>query len=125
MIALFIFTQASFANIWEESRDYKVVPASSTKAVLGPSAKISDGDVLVRLVIIPTTTSPGAVTIFDGDGDTGTIVFQGGATSVSSLASWYVDMNIRAKNAAANASGPRWRVSTGTNVVVLANGTFH
>lgn len=109
-------------GIWEECRDYKEVAASQTKASLGTGSKIGDGDVLLRLLIIPLTTSPGAVTIFDGAGDSGFVVFQGGTTTV---ASWYVDLNIRAKNAAANASGPRWLVSTGANVQVIAVGTFH
>lgn len=111
--------------IWEECRDYKEVAASQTKASLGPGSKITDGDVLVRLAITPLTTSPGAITIFDGAGDSGFIVFQGGASSVADLKTFYVDLIIRAKNAAANASGPRWLVTTGANVQVIAVGTFH
>lgn len=111
--------------IWEESRDYKAVAASQTKASLGPGSKVVDGDILVRVLIIPASTSPGAVTIFDGAGDTGTIIFAGGATSLTSLNSFYVDLVIRAKNGAANLSGPRWLISTGASVSVIAVGTFH
>lgn len=112
-------------GIWEESRDYKAVAASQTKAALGPGSKINDGDVLVHLLIIPATTSPGAVTVFDGAGDTGTTVFTGGATSVADLKPVWIALNMRAKNAAANANGPRWLVTTGANVSVVAVGTFH
>lgn len=112
-------------GIYEETRDYKAVAASQTKASLGPGSKITDGDVLIRLVIAPLSTSPGAVTIFDGAGDSGFVVFQGGATSIADVKTFYLDLNIRAKNAAANASGPRWLVSTGANVQVVAAGTFH
>lgn len=111
--------------IWAELRDYKPVAASQTKASLGQGSKSVDGDILQRVLIIPATTSPGAVTIFDGAGDTGTIIFPGGATSVADLKPFWVEIGIRSKNAAANASGPRWLISTGASVSVLAVGDFN
>lgn len=112
-------------GIWEEGRDYKAVAASQTKAALGPGSKITDGDVLNHLIIIPTTTSPGSVTVFDGSSDTGTVVFVGGASSLQNLSPIWISFNMRAKNAAGSTNGPRWLVSTGTNVAVIAVGTFH
>jgi hypothetical protein len=111
--------------VWEECRDYKSVAASQTKASLGPgSTQSNEQDVLVHLCIVPATTSPGAVTLYDGAGGTGIVVFTGGATSVADLKPIWLSLNMRAVNAAANASGPRWLVTTGANVSVLAVGKF-
>lgn len=112
-------------NTYTEDRDYVAVAASTTKGSLGTGSKVIDGDILMNVLIIPATTSPGAVTVFDGAGGSGMIIFPGGATSVADLKPIYVQLNIRAKNAAANASGPRWLMSTGANVSVIATGDFN
>lgn len=106
--------------------DYATVAASQTKASLGPGSKIAagDGDVIENLIIIPATTSPGAVTLYDGAGGTGIVLYAGGATSAADLKPTYIELGMRAKNAAANASGPRWLISTGANVSVIAVGRF-
>jgi hypothetical protein len=115
-------------GVWEEARDYATVAASQAKAALSstnPASKVSDGDVIEHICIIPATTSPGKVSIFDGAGGTEINVFPGGASSVTTLAPIWVKLNARAKNAAANASGPRWLVTTGANVSVIATGKFY
>lgn len=104
--------------------DYVSVLAGVTKSALGPGSKVAvgDGDVLDHLIIIPTTTSPGAVKITDGSAGTDIVVFNGGASSVADLKPIYVNLGARAK--ATGANGPRWLITTGTNVAVVAVGRF-
>lgn len=104
--------------------DYASVLQNQTKAALGPGSTVVDGDVLNHLAIAPATTSPGPVTVYDGAGGTGIVVFPGGANSVPDIKTFYINLGMRAKNAAANASGPRWLISTGANVSVVATGMF-
>lgn len=113
------------SGVWTEVRDYKAVAASQSQASLGTGSKIADGDVLNVICIIPATTSPGSVTLYDGTGGTGIILFTGGSTSVADLKPIWLHLNIRAKNPAASTSGPRWLISTGANVSVLAGGDFN
>lgn len=100
------------------SAGYQLVAASQTKKVLGATG--AAGDVLDSLLIIPGTTSPGAVTLFDGSGTTGIVIFAGGATSVADLAPVEVPLGVTAVTVAT----PGWFVSTGANVTVLARGSF-
>lgn len=111
---------------WEELADYKEVGASQTKASLGPgSTQSNEPDILVAIIVIPLTTSPGQVKIHDGAGDAGFVVFQGGASSKADLSPSYIPIGpIRALNAAANASGPRWLITTGASVQIIAVGKF-
>jgi hypothetical protein len=87
---------------------------ASAATVLGASGAI--GDYLESVVIIPATTSPGAVTIKDGAGAAIT-VFAGGATSVADLKPFAVRLGVRA-------TGAGWTVTTGANVTALASGIF-
>lgn len=93
---------------------YETVAASQTDQVLGATGAI--GDLLAGLLVIPTTTSPGAVSIKDGAG-TSIPVFVGGASSVSGLIPFFVPLSIKA-------SGAGWSVTTGANVSVIAVGDF-
>jgi len=70
---------------------------------------------LERIVIIPETTSPGAVTIIDGS--TSIIVFVGGASSVATLTPMNVLFGTN------SVSGP-WSITTGAAVHVMAIGRF-
>jgi hypothetical protein len=97
-----------------EVTDYQFVTASSSDQVLGPTGH--SGDVIKRLVIIPGTTSPGAVSLKDGSG-TGRTLFTGGATSVADLSPIVVELGARS-------TGGAWKVTTGTNVTVYAVGRF-
>lgn len=94
--------------------DYETVAASATNQALGPTG--AAGDVLVRLIIIPATTSPGAVTIKDG-ANTAVTVFTGGASSVTTLTPIVVDVGARSRVGA-------WQVTTGTNVSAIGVGRF-
>lgn len=94
--------------------DYETVAASQTEQDLGASG--AQGDYLAALLIVPASTSPGAVSIKDGAGGAIT-VFAGGADSVSTLHPFTVPLGI------VSASGA-WQVNTGANVSVVASGRF-
>lgn len=93
---------------------YETVAASQTTQALGAVGK--SGDILERLVIIPATTSPGAVAIKDGSLDAVT-VFTGGASSVSELRPIVIELRARSVSGA-------WQVTTGANVTAIAVGKF-
>ena len=92
---------------------YTTCAASSTTA-LGSAGAI--GDTLTALLIVPGTTSPGAVQIKDGSGSAIT-VFEGGSSSVADLAPFTLELNL------VSAVGG-WSVITNANVTALASGTF-
>lgn len=93
--------------------NYETVAASSTGQILGLLGKI--GDVVERLIIIPATTSPGAVALLDGS--TSINILPGGATSVTELKPIVVELGM------ASVSGV-WSITTGANVSVIAVGNF-
>lgn len=91
------------------------IAPSDTKQLLGATGAI--GDELGTLTIVPTTTSPGQVGIYDSSAGTEIIVFAGGAASVVDLKPFSIEIN------ATSAAGG-WYVSTGANVSVIATGNF-
>lgn len=93
--------------------DYESVAASATAQVLGATGATSD--YIERIIITPATTSPGAVALLDGS--TSYTLFAGGSTSVASLAPITINLGIY------STTGP-WKISTGTNISVLAIGDF-
>ncbi len=99
--------------------DYETVAASQTDQVLGPTAG-KKGSILERLVIVPATTSPGAVSIKDGAGGSAITVFPGGASSVADLKPIEIDLGMLARTAIDGG----WRVTTGTNVSAIGIGRF-
>lgn len=102
-------------NIWPS---YETVAASQTAQVLGTNGHRFD--VIKRLIIVPATTSPGAVSI--GDGDNADItVFAGGASSVADLTPIVIECDLRATDAG---SPLGWDITTGANVSVIAVGYF-
>lgn len=94
--------------------DYEAVAASQTNQVMGPVG--AAGDVLARVIVIPATTSPGAVTIKDG-ANTAITIFPGGASSVTTLSPIIVPVGARSTAGA-------WQISTGTNVSAIGVGRF-
>lgn len=94
--------------------DYETVAASQTDQVLGVTG--AAGDFLHKVIIVPATTSPGAISIKDGSGSSITI-FAGGASSVADLKPIPVEFNIRSTNGA-------WKLTTGANVSALGIGRF-
>lgn len=95
-------------------REYETVAASQTDQVLGATG--ASGDDLDAILIVPATTSPGAVSIKDGAGSAITI-FTGGSTSVSNLVPFRVDLGLRSVAGA-------WKVTTGANVSAIGIGNF-
>jgi len=94
--------------------EYETVAASASDQQIGATG--ASGDLLSHLVIVPATTSPGAVSIKDGTGSAIT-VFAGGASSVTTLHPFTVSLGLRA-------TGAGWKVTTGSNVSVIAAGNF-
>lgn len=94
--------------------DYETVAASQTDQALGATG--AAGDLLSGLLIVPGTTSPGAVSIKDGGGGAVT-VYTGGASAITELTPVWLPLNIRS-------SGGAWSITTGANVTVIASGDF-
>jgi hypothetical protein len=91
------------------------VAASATNEPLQFGGAGGAGDLLNSLTIVPSNTSPGAVSYKDGSGGASITIFVGGANSVNTLHSWTVTVGGRA------ATGP-WYVTTGAGVTVTASG---
>jgi len=107
------FFFATFLGEFSQT-EYETVAASATNQALGATG--GTGDYLTGVLIVPATTSPGAVTLKDGAGSAVTL-FAGGATSVSNLVPFYVPLGIKSTAGA-------WQITTGTNVSVIAAGNF-
>jgi hypothetical protein len=106
---------------------YQAVASGITASASGGFLTIGGtghvGDYLLRLVIRPKTTAPGAVAIMDGRGvgAVTTTVYTGGTVGAD-LTPFTIELGIRAIVAGSTGSG--WHVSTGSNVEVLAVGRF-
>lgn len=92
---------------------YEMVAASATAQALGATGV--KGDYISRIIIIPGTTSPGAVSILDDD--ISMSIFPGGANSVNELRPMVVELGLTSKKGG-------WKITTGANVTVLACGQF-
>jgi hypothetical protein len=112
LAALFIASVAHAAPM--PHTDYETVAASQTDQACGPTG--GQGDVIERLVVIPGTTSPGAVSIEDGTGTNFTL-FTGGASSVADLSPIVIELGMRSAIGA-------WEVTTGANVTAVCIGRF-
>lgn len=98
--------------VWPAS-EYETVAASQTGQALGASG--AKGDYLAGLLVIPASTSPGAVAVLDGA--TSITVFAGGASSVGGLVPFFIPLGLRS-------TGGAWSVTTGASVSVIAVGAF-
>jgi hypothetical protein len=96
-----------------QNPSYKAVAASASAQVMGTAG--AAGDILSHVVIIPATTSPGAVSIQDGAGSAITI-FAGGASSVTTLIPFVVPLAIVATT--------NWKITTGASVSAIGVGKF-
>ncbi len=94
--------------------EFETVAASQTDQVMGATG--ATGDFLGAVLIIPATTSPGAVSIKDGAGSAITI-FTGGATSVADLKPFSVPIAARSLSGA-------WKITTGAAVSAIGFGNF-
>jgi hypothetical protein len=93
--------------------EYETVAASATAQVLGGAGAV--GDAIFGILVIPATTSPGAVTLLDGA--TSITIFTGGATSVADLKPFYIPLGL------VSVAGP-WKITTGTLVSCIGIGKF-
>ncbi len=98
-----------------EPNDYFLVAASQTGTVLG-TANAAKGNYLAGILVIPTSTSPGSVTLIDGTTSL-TPLFAGGASSLSNLIPFYIPWYAYSQTGA-------WSVTTGAGLSVVAIGLF-
>lgn len=94
--------------------DYETIAASQTLQVLGATGAV--GDFLAGILVIPASTSPGAISINDGSGSAIT-VFAGGANSVSSLTPFAIPLGFKSTSGG-------WQITTGANLSAIAVGDF-
>lgn len=94
--------------------EYETVAASQADQVLGATG--AAGDYLDSLLVVPATTSPGAISIKDGAGSAIT-VFAGGATSVADLKPFNIPIGLVSQAGA-------WKITTGANVSLVGKGNF-
>lgn len=92
---------------------YETVAASQTAQVLGASG--ATGDYIKHLIIVPATTAPGNVLLLDNA--TSITIFTGGTGSITSLQPFHVLLDMVSVSGA-------WKVTTGSNVSVIAVGKF-
>jgi hypothetical protein len=95
--------------------EYETVAAGQTDQILGATGAV--GDYLAGLLITPTTTGAGSVSIKDGNGSSIAIFNTG---TLSNLVPFFVPLGIKT----VNATTPGWKVTTGTNVTVIGVGNF-
>jgi hypothetical protein len=95
---------------------YEFFAASSASAPIGAAG--AAGDFLQAIVIMPGTTSPGAITLKDGTGGAAITICPGGASSVADLKPFAVRLGLRASGAGG------WQLATGANVSAIATGIF-
>lgn len=96
--------------------EYETVPASASAQVLGATGAV--GDYFEGMLVVPTTTSPGAITIRDGAAGEIITIFAGGI--LPSVIPFYVPLGF----SAATPTNPGWRVTTGLNVTAVPSGNF-
>ena len=95
---------------------YNTVAASQTAQALTGGSGGATGDYLSHCTIIPTSTSPGVVTILDNS--TTIYSFPGGASSLSNLVPFTIPIGAQSTTGA-------WKVTTGVSLSVVCVGRFH
>jgi hypothetical protein len=91
--------------------EFETVAASQTAQVLGATG--AAGDFLRKVIIVPETTSMGAVTLLDGAAST---VLHAAATVGAPLTPIVLELGMKCVTA--------WKITTSTNVHVYAVGNF-
>lgn len=98
--------------------DYIAVAAGQTDSVLERvTGSGAIGDILNGILIIPSATNCGVVSIKDGSTALGNVFDGGGTTALVTLVPFYVPFGARSKVGA-------WSVTTGANVKVRCFGNF-
>lgn len=96
---------------------YNTIAASQTAQALTGGSGGATGDYLSQCTIVPATTAPGVVTIYDNS----TSIYAypgGGTTALTTLVPFTIPVG------AVSVSGA-WKVTTGANVSVVCVGKFH
>lgn len=93
--------------------EYETVAASVTAQVMGTTG--ATGDTIAQILVTPTTTSPGAVTILDNA--ISIPVFTGGAASLSNLVPFVIPLYLKSVSGA-------WKVTTGAGLTCVVSGDF-
>lgn len=96
--------------------EYDDVAASTTRKLGGTGAL---GDYLAGITVYPETTSPGEITLQDGN-STAVSIFKGGSNSVSNLVPFYIPFG----DSARTSTSAGWTIVTLTNAHVRAHGNF-
>lgn len=96
------------------ANQYETVAASQTSQIMGTAG--AKGDYIEGLLVVPASTSPGAVTLIDGT--TSITVFAGGASSLTTLIPFYIPLGINS----VGANG--WSITTGASLSLIAMGKF-
>lgn len=100
-------------EITDGDDEYEAVAASQTAQVLGATG--AAGDYIKHILVIPATTSPGAVALLDNA--TSITVFTGGASSVADLKPFVIELKMTSVSGA-------WKLTTGANVSAICVGDF-
>lgn len=95
-----------------DGSEYETVAAGASDQVLGTTG--ATGDVLQSLLIVPATTGAGTVSIKDGSGSAINVFVAG---TLADLTPILIPLNIKSTSGA-------WKVTTGSNVSVIATGLF-
>ena len=96
-----------------DNLEYEKVAASQTAQVIGATG--GAGDYIEGILVTPETTTPGVVTLLDGD--VSIPLFVGGASSVGSLIPFFIPLGM------VSATGA-WKLTTGANVSCVVIGSF-
>lgn len=108
-------TQGTTNGVAVSGATYNTIAASQTTQALTGGGGGATGDYLSHCVVIPTSTSPGVVTIID---NASTIyAFPGGASSISNLVPFAIPVGSKSVSGA-------WKVTTGANLSAVCTGKF-
>lgn len=100
-------------QVTPEGTEYETVAASQTAQALGATG--ATGDYIAGVLVIPTTVSPGVVTLLDNA--TSIPVFAGGASSLSNLVPFFIPLGIKSVSGA-------WKLTTGAGLSCIGIGNF-
>jgi hypothetical protein len=102
-------------NAFNGGSTYNTVAASQTAQALTGGGGGATGDYLSHCTVLPTSTSPGVVTIKDNS--TTIYAFPGGSSSISNLVPFTIPVGAKSVSGA-------WTVTTGANLTAVCVGKF-
>jgi hypothetical protein len=105
---------ANGLRVQTSASEYETVAASQTDQIMGATGAV--GDLLDSVLIVPTSTTTGAVSIKDGNGST-IVIYAGGTTTL-------IPFSVPWGAKAVNATTPGWKITTGAGVTAVAFGNF-